>query len=261
MPNPFPGMDPYLEHPAHWPDFHATFINYWREALRAALPGHYTARIGERVYLREAPPGTRRLISPDVAVERQPGPPAPAPARSSAAATLEPVTVPLIMPEEARETYIEILHRPDRSLVAVLEMLSPANKEEPGRSDYLVKRNALVRQNVHLVEIDLLLGGQRLPLREALPDGNYYAFVSRAERRPDCGVYAWPLPQALPPIPIPLRPPDDDVFIDLGAVFATAFERGDYAREIDYGLPPPVRVPDELLMWIGTRLPPAPPSV
>jgi hypothetical protein len=28
MASPFPGMDPYLEDRAHWPDFHATFINY-----------------------------------------------------------------------------------------------------------------------------------------------------------------------------------------------------------------------------------------
>ena len=59
-------------------------------------------------------------------------------------ATLEPVTIPLVIEEEeTHERYIEILHRPERTLVAVLELLSPANKEEPGRSDYLAKRNAL----------------------------------------------------------------------------------------------------------------------
>src|SRR5262245_55213740 len=51
MASPFPGMNPYLEGPAHWPDFHATFITYAREALLQALPKHYTARIAERVYL------------------------------------------------------------------------------------------------------------------------------------------------------------------------------------------------------------------
>jgi hypothetical protein len=33
MPSPFPGIDPFLEGPAYWSDFHATFINYWREAM------------------------------------------------------------------------------------------------------------------------------------------------------------------------------------------------------------------------------------
>lgn len=49
MASPFPGMDPFLEHPAYCLDFHATFINYWREAIAEALPPHYEATLGERV--------------------------------------------------------------------------------------------------------------------------------------------------------------------------------------------------------------------
>jgi hypothetical protein len=209
MPSPFPGMDPYLEHPAHYPDFHATFITYWREAVAAVLPKHYSARVGERVYLVEGPPLARRLVGPDVAVERTPGPPAPT-APTAAVTGLTPVTLPLEILDEVRETYIEILHRPDRRLVAVLELLSPANKEEPGRGEYLAKRNALLRQDVHLLELDLLRGGRRLPLKAELPRGDYYAFVSRGDRRPDSDVYHWPLADPLPPVPVPLRTPDAD---------------------------------------------------
>jgi hypothetical protein len=247
-------MDPYLEHPAHWPDFHATFINYWREALTVALPGHYTARIGERVYLVEGPPLTRKLTSPDVAVERQPGPPRPAATTSVASPVQSPVTLPLLLLDQPLETYIEILHRLDRSLVAVLEVLSPANKEQPGRGDHLAKRNALLLQNVHLLELDLLLGGQRLPLRAPLPAADYYAFIARADRRPDCEVYCWQMPERLPTLPIPLRAPDPDVMIDLAAVFATVYQRGGYEREIDYGQPPPVTLSEERLKWVAERL-------
>jgi hypothetical protein len=252
MASPFPGMDPYLEDPAHWPDFHATFINYCRETLSGLLPAHYTARIGERVYLVEGPPLTKQMISPDVALERQPSPAAPsAPVPATATAAVRaPVTLPLVVLEEPRETYVEVLHRPDRSLVAVLELLSPANKEEPGRGTYLAKRNGLLRQNVHLVELDLLLGGRRLPLRVPLPPADYYAFVARGDRRPDCDVYHWMLPEPLPLLPIPLRTPDPDVFLDVGSVFATAYERGGYAREIDYALPPPVPLATERQQWV-----------
>jgi hypothetical protein len=229
-------MDPYLESPAHWPDFHSRFVNYWCEAVADALPDHYTARIWERVYLIEGMPPERRLIVPDVGVERQ------------------PVTLPLIVMEEPIETFIQILHRPDRALVAVLELLSPANKEEPGRGDYLSKRNAILRQNIHLVELDLLLGGQRLPLRLPLPPADYYALCARADRRPDCEVYSWTMPEPLPLLPIPLRPPDPDVVVDIGAVLATAYERGRFAREIDYGRPPPVPVSDERQQWIAACL-------
>jgi hypothetical protein len=247
-------MDPYLEHPGNWPDFHARFINYWCEALMAALPRHYTARIGERVYLVEGPAQERRLTLPDVAVERQPGLRGPGAAAAQAVAGVEPVTVSLLMPEEARDTYIQILHRADRTLIAVLELLPPTNKDGAGRAEYLAKRNALLKQDVHLVELDLLLGGQRLPMKDSLPPGDYYAFVARADRRPSCDVYAWPLPQPLPTIPVPLRAPDADVPIDLGAVFAVAYERGDYRNEIDYAQKPPVKVSDEMLIWIGERV-------
>lgn len=253
MPSPFPGMDPYLEDPAFWSDFHATFINYWREAVADALPDNYEARIDEKVRLVEVTPPGRKLIEPDVAVtHRTPSrPPSPPPA---GVAVLEPVTVPHVFElEETHERSIEILHRPERALVAVLELLSPANKEEPRRSDYLAKRNALLRYPIHLVELDLLLGGRRLPLKDELPPGDYYALVSRADRRPDCNVYAWTLRDRLPGIPIPLLPPDPDVWIDLAAVFATTYERGRYARSLDYAAPPAVPLPEPTRRWVTER--------
>ena len=266
MASPFPGMDPFLESPAHWPDFHARFINYWCEAVADLLPTNYSARIGERMYLVERPVNgtpadeTRQRGGPDVAVERRTAAPAAAVAppaavaTTAAVATLEPVTIPLLLLDEERETYIEILHRPDRTLVAVLELLSPANKEQPGRGLYLAKRNALLRQNAHLVELDLLIGGQRLPMGAPLPAAHYYAFVSRVERRPDCQVYHWTLPQVLPTIPIPLRPPDADVAINLQAVFTTTYERGRYRPEVDYQAEAPVRVDEATCTWIAGRV-------
>src|SRR3954471_15351967 len=112
---------------------------------------------------------------------------------ATAVATLdrEPVTLGLEYAEEETESFLRVLHRPDASLIAVLELLSPTNKEGAGRLSYLEKRNDLVRENVHLVELDLLLGGSRLPTEGKLPAGDYYAFVSRGDRRPECEVYSW----------------------------------------------------------------------
>jgi hypothetical protein len=136
--------------------------------------------------------------------------------------------------EGPRETYIEILHRPDHALVATLELLSPANKEQPGRTEYLAKRRALIYQKVHLVELDLLLGGRRLPLQKPLPQADFYYLVSHAERRPDCDVYKLNLREPLPSLPVPLRAPDPDILVDLQAVFSTAYARGRFSRRIDY---------------------------
>jgi len=232
--SPFPGMDPFLEHPVYWPDFHSRFVNSWCEAIADALPANYEASLGERVYLVEHDPEARKLGYPDVAITRGNIASSSLPSPAGALATLEPVTIPLVLLEGPRETYIEILYQPDRTLVAVLELLSPANKEYPGRTEYLAKRMALLHQNVHLVELDLLLVGRRLPMQEPLPPADYYYLLSRADQRPDCQVYFWSLRQPLPKLPVPLRPPEPDIRIDLGAVFATAYERGRFSRRINY---------------------------
>lgn len=233
MTNPFPGFNPFLEAPAYWSDFHATFINYWREAIADLLPGAYEASISERVYLIEHDPNVRKLISPDVSVSAE-DVLSLAPAQQSVA-TLEPTTIPLVVLDGPRETFIEILHRPDRALVTSIELLSPANKQLPGRVEYLAKRRAVLSQQVHLVELDLLRSGQRVPCAKPLPPADYYYYiVSRYEERPDCQVYAWQMAHELPTLPIPLRAPDLDILVSLSDVFQTAFERGRFQRRIDY---------------------------
>ena len=237
MLSPFPGFDPYLELPVFWSDFHSTFINYWRESIADALPDEYEAGIGDRVYLVKQDPDSRKLVFPDVAITQ--GDDDKQMSSQNAVATLEPVTIPLTILEGPRETYIEILHRPDRKLITTLELLSPSNKNQPGRTENLAKRNALLYKPVHLVELDLLCGGKRVPMNQPLPRGDNYYFVSRFEQRPDCQVYTWRLSDRLPTLPVPLRVPDSDLLIDLQAVFNTTYERGRFARRIDYSVPQP----------------------
>jgi hypothetical protein len=236
MGSPFPGMDPFLEDPAYWPDFHSRFINNLADAISDVLPDQYEANLGERVYLVEHDPEARKLMSPDIGVSDVPGPREGRP--SSGATTLEPVTIPLTMLEGPRETYIEILHKPDRQLVTVLELSSPANKEQPGRTEYLAKRRAVPFQMVDLVELDLLRGGRRMPSQVALPAGDYIYLVARGERRPDAEVFAWTVRDPLPRLPVPLRAPDPDVTFDLSAVFRTTYDRGRFGRKVSYARVP-----------------------
>ncbi len=236
MPSPFPGMDPFIESQGFWPDFHATFINYLRESLADILPDRYEVRIDERINFVQVPENRTQRMRPDVSIAQVGSASAPLTARAGTA-TLEPVTLPETIEEEVREAYIEILQRPDRSLVTILEVLSPANKEEPGRTIYLAKRGSIIQQPVHLVELDLLRGGRRHQFQRDLPAGDYYALVSRVEKRFDCDVYAWSLRQPLPQVPIPLASPDPDVSLDLAAVVSLTYERGRYQRSIDYRQP------------------------
>jgi Protein of unknown function (DUF4058) len=250
----FPGMDPFLESPAFWPDFHSTFINYWREALADDLPDEFEVNVGERVYLVEQDPDARKLIYPDLALlegERLAKEPV---GGLGGIGLLEPVTIPVTILEGARDTFIEILHKPDHSLIAVLELLSPANKEQPGRTEDLHKRQALLYQKVHLVELDLLMGGRPLPMGKTLPAGDYHYFVHRAEQRPDCQVYSWNLRQPLDRFPVPLRPPYPDLSFDLAAVFTTAYDRGRFARRIPYRAPCPAPLNEGDRKWVDEVL-------
>src|SRR6476661_2991616 len=89
--SPFPGMDPYLETPALWSDFHARFVTYWCDALSDALPDNYEARIDEKVNLVEVSPPRRRLLEPDVGITQREPTRAPS-AAPAGLAVLEPVT-------------------------------------------------------------------------------------------------------------------------------------------------------------------------
>jgi hypothetical protein len=213
------------------------------DAINEQLPEGYVARIDERMTLVELPQEDQaKLIRPDVALVRGESSPPPrltaAPGSGARGAlTIEPVTIPMKSLEVESEICLEILHLPDPRIVTIVEVLSPSNKVGPGRRDYLAKRHGLMFPEVHLVDLDFLAGGHRLPMESPLPPGDYYALVARAERRPDCDVYGWSVRNRLPTIPIPLLSPDPDIRVDLGPTFASVYERGRYARLIKYDKP------------------------
>jgi hypothetical protein len=244
MPSPFPGSDPYLESQHLWEGFHARFVTYLCDALNDVLPESYVAELGEHVHLLELAGREARQVLPDVAViegDWKSSPRTARRARSAGTLTLEPVTIPLPkFKKEVRDIWIEIRRPPKRAPIAIIEVLSPTNKSSDGFVEYKLKRGSTIRQRVHLVEFDFLLGGRRLSMSRPLPTGDYYALISRAERRPDCEVYAWTVHDRLPAIPIPLSRPDPDALVDLEAVFTTAYNRGRYSRLIDYATTPVV---------------------
>jgi hypothetical protein len=259
MPSPFPGMDPYLVDPAFWQDFHRSFITHCRDYLLDRLPDTCEARVDERVRVVEMPSDQERQYLPGVAVLHDPtrarpaasvGPGGPG-GPGGGIATLEPVTIPEAITAEVRDTWIEVFHRPERSLVTVIEVLSPTNKVGAGFGEYMARRRALREHHAHLVELDLLVGGQRVPLRQPLPGGAYFAFVGRDNRHPYVDVYHWSVRDRLPVVPVPLRAPDPDAPLDLAAVFATTYERGRYARSLRYGAPPPAPLSPDDAAWAG----------
>lgn len=244
MPPPFPGMDPYLEQDTVWQDFHQSFLPLAREVLAQQVRPAYVVRIEEQLYIHELPVDQRALLGrADVAVSRAKS--SPAPSRGTATlvapayANLRPVV------DVERHSYLEIRDRGGQELVTVLELLSPSNKR-PGsdREQYLAERREILQSPAHLVEIDLLRGGPRLPL-EGLPDCDYYVMVARAEERPRAGVWPLRLRQGLPVIPVPLKTPDPDARLDLQAIVGRVYDAAGYADYIYRGDPQPPLHPDD----------------
>jgi hypothetical protein len=96
------------------------------------------------------------------------------------------------------------------------------------------------------VALDLLRGGERMPMGDPLPSGDYYAIISRSYRRPFCEVYAWTLRDPMPTIPVPLLKGDPDAVLNLQEIFTTVYERAGYDYSLDYTRPlePPLRPED-----------------
>ena len=251
MPSPFPGMDPYIESPAYWPDFHSRFVNVLSEAIADRLPDHYQAALNEQVLLIEPEPPDGE-IGPDVAILRERDAPKSV-TGAGGIGLLAPHTIPnLVRLDPHVEVFIEIRYLADQEVVTVIEVLSPSNKTGTGRGQYVEKRESLLQRRVNLVELDLLRGGTRVRLARPLPLGDYYAFVSRGDRWPDCDVYNWSIRHPLPAIPIPLRAPDADLQIPLAEAFAEAYHRGRYDRRVRYlNLPPSPKFSNEDAQWVA----------
>jgi len=256
MPSPFPGMDPYIEDPDVWSDFHGRLAEEISAALNQVLQPRYVARLTPRVTYEVVEIGERHSVRPDVGVW-QPQPPFGQASGGAAVVTAAPVESAVPMELPLRLYTVEVRETGGLRLVTAIEVLSPVNKR-PGHEayhDYLRKRRELLRCDAHLIEVDLLRGGQRPPLERPVPPAPYYVTVSRAGRRPLVEVWPVQLQERLPVLPVPLLEPDPDVPLDLGAVVAAVYHRGAYARLIDYRQPAPAPPLSEAeAAWVEDRL-------
>src|SRR3712207_5549758 len=151
MTSPFPGMDPYLEQPDLWPDFHLTLVIAMRAVMNASLPPGYAASADRYVWIHEPEAAQRaRAIRPDVDIvqERDTG------ASGGTAVITAPCTVVLPVVRHEGNKYLKIVDSRSKHLVTVIELLSPANKR-PGldRDAYLTKRIDYLAAGVNLVEL------------------------------------------------------------------------------------------------------------
>jgi Protein of unknown function (DUF4058) len=252
MPSPFPGMNPYFEQAEHWQDFHTEFLTVLRRLLHIQIGPDYIIQLEQHVYIHDLPPEPRRLLGrPDLSVIRTG---ALAAGQPNLGVLEAPAEVQLPAQDVERVAFLEIRDRRGRELVTVIELLSPSNKRSgEDRQQYLAKRRELLRSPTHLVELDLLRGWEPMPAEDRI-DGDYSVLVSRAGRRPAAEFWPIRLRDRLPVIPIPLRPADPDLRIDLQQVLHQTYDGPGYEKFIYAGLPePPLSTED--VGWAGQFIP------
>jgi hypothetical protein len=245
MPSPFPGMNPYLEQADVWTDFHQSYIVALRDSLRAQLDPYYIVKIGEQLYVHEPPAPKRLLGRADISATRT----RTKRSKTAGAAVLEPpATVELGDVDMERLSRVEIRDRAQRQLITVIELLSPTNKYAgPDREQYEGKRRQILSSPAHFVEIDLLRGGPRMPMMNP-PECDYCVLVSRAEERPEAGLWPWKLREPMPAIPVPLRSPDPDARLDLQPLLHHCYDSAGYQTYI-YHRPPSPALPKKDAAW------------
>ncbi|MBI4673830.1 MAG: DUF4058 family protein [Chloroflexi bacterium] len=256
MPSPFPGMDPYIEQSKIWRDFHNDLAAEMRARLNEKIQPKYFARLEgyityEVVTLEQT---SLERKAPEVTIWQN--------MAREAVAEYTAVTPLLVESEVEFKLPLELLHIEifkvgNESVVTVIEILSPVNKQPSHKAcaDYLEKRRDVLDSHAHFVEIDLLRAGTRPPLAKPVPPAPYYIMLSRATRRPFVQVWCIQLADKLPVLPIPLTYPDSDVELDMGAIVASVYERGAYGAQIDYREPvPPPRLAEQEETFVNELL-------
>jgi hypothetical protein len=144
--------------------------------------------------------------------------------------------------ERIKQDYLVIreLGRETRVL-AVVELLSYANKSGGYAPRYEEKRMRIVDSPVHFMEIDLLRFGDN-PTRALfgeLPAAPYFVFVARKTGigRNEEG-YPIALGDPLPAVGLPVGPRRADLPLDLAAAFRAAYDLAIRPGSIDYGQEP-----------------------
>jgi Protein of unknown function (DUF4058) len=196
-------MDPYLEQPVFWSEFHNRLIVAIADAIVPSLLPRYYVGVETRTY------------------------------RDHDDGELLPQEVTLPVSSETKERYLEVREAGTDAVIAVIEVLSPKNKRKgDGRVADEAKRQKILDSAWHLVEIDLLRSDSPMAMQGATGT-DYRILVSRwsptdrrsTERRPKAELYGFTLQEAIPSFPLPLKLPSEVVMVALQAIVQGVYDR------------------------------------
>jgi hypothetical protein len=250
-------MNPYLEQGHLWRDFHNSFLVTLRAALTPRVAPRYHVEYEESLYIDPTGDEPRLFAVADAAIADPDDGAKSGTAATAVVAAPVTVTVPGVTKKKARRLVIR--DSKSQEVITVVELLSPSNKTSgPERAKYLEKRGEVLTSTANFVELDLLRGGQRMPIRP-LPECDYYVLVSRAWQRPQMGLWPVKLRDPLPALPVPLRRGEPEPLIELKPVLDRTYDEAGYVHRI-YRTPPEPPLSDADAKWAAQFLPAAAPT-
>lgn len=249
----FPGMNPYLENPELWSEVHSWLIVQLARFLNPLIAPKYRAAVEKRIYDDSLLVGI-----PDVLVSKKES--LPDSTKIGTVSVLnQPIKVLVPVTEEIRESYLKIREVGTRTVVTVVELLSPKNKlPGEGKRKYDAKRQKILNSATHLVEIDLLRTGKAKIIARGI-ESDYRILVSRADCRPEAELYAFNLKEPIPQFRLPLRGGNEEPVVCLQELLDLVYQEAALSLAIDYSKQPVPTVSEEdfanqLYRWAITVL-------
>ncbi len=217
---PFPGMNPYLEHPEIWSGVHHWLIVELARFISPLLRPKYRVAVEVRIYETI---GEQSLLVP--------------------------------IPEIVKQGYLEVREVATSEVITAIEILSPINKRSiAARKQYESKRNKVLGSSTHLVEIDLLRQGQPMPVYHSNIQTHYRILVSQKNRRPQADLYTFNLPDPIPLFPLTLKSGDQEPLIDLQLLLNNVYDQASYDLAIDYTQEPVPPLSEADRIWMNKLL-------
>jgi hypothetical protein len=245
-------MDPYLEG-SLWMSVHTSLAVEIAHQLNHRLSDRYIALTSRR-YVLDTPEESEVIVGeiyPDVAVLKSDP---LGDDRGASAVIAPPLQMATLVRTPIPHITVEIRDAINRQLVTVIEVLSPTNKRGEGYDEYRDKRERVLRSTAHLMEIDLLRKGRRVPMRGTLPSVPYFVFLCRREQRLATDVWPITLDQPLPEVPVPLLPGDADAKLDLQQALTTLYDEDRLRKVINYSKPPETPLTPQQAAWVDEHL-------
>lgn len=257
MGSPFPGMNPYLEDPATWPNLHSRLIVAIANSLGPKIRPKYRVVVEEAVYKRDDSEQAVLIGVPDVSIRRSGAVQEPAAVLREgnvAAVGPKPLAVTVPMPDVVRQRYLKIRSLRTGDAIAVIEILSPVNKRGIGRQKYESKRLEILESQTHLIEIDLLHEGQPMSVLNCEQSSHYRVLVSESSQRPQAQLYPFNLQQPIPAFWVPLTAKDPAIAVELKPLLDEIYELSGYDLDIDYSKDPMPKWSASESAWIDQQL-------